>query len=121
MVRTGPTVMLVSTMVDRARLYHALLRQSMSAFVQKCFGTLEPGIAYLHNWHIDHVCWQLSRVASGQVRRLIVTMPPRSGKSITVSVAFPAWMLGHNRQSASWRSRMEKSSPASSRSTPAVS
>jgi predicted phage terminase large subunit-like protein len=34
------------------------------------------------------------RVATGQIRRLIVTMPPRHGKSSTVSHYFPAWYLG---------------------------
>ena len=33
---------------------------------------------------------------SGEVRRLIVTMPPRNLKSLFASVALPAWFLGHN-------------------------
>src|ERR1700692_5139412 len=36
------------------------------------------------------------RFASGEVRRLIVTMPPRNLKSLFASVALPAWFLGHN-------------------------
>lgn len=83
-------------MSDRARLLRALLRQDLSAFSQKVFATLEPGTAYQHNWHIDHLCWQLSRVARGEVRRLVINVPPRSMKSITVSVGFSAWMLGRD-------------------------
>ncbi|KRE16842.1 hypothetical protein ASE63_14020 [Bosea sp. Root381] len=70
------------------------LRQNLSVFSQKVFGTLEPGTPYLHNWHIDHLCWQLMRVARGEVRRLIINVPPRSMKSITVSVGFTAWAMG---------------------------
>ncbi|MCB4767114.1 phage terminase large subunit [Ancylobacter sp. Lp-2] len=77
-----------------APTFRALLRQDLTAFVEKSFTTLEPGIRYRPNWHIEHLCWQLTRVARGEVRRLIVNVPPRSMKSITVSVAFSAWLMG---------------------------
>ena len=83
-------------MSDRARLLRAALRQDLSCFVRKCFATLEPGSSYHHNWHIDHICWQLTRVARGELRRLIINVPPRSMKSITVSIAFSAWVLGRD-------------------------
>jgi len=76
------------------RLLRALLREDLAAFVEKTFNTLEPGTTYSPNWHIDHLCWQLERVAHGDVRRLIINVPPRSMKSITVSVGFPAWLMG---------------------------
>jgi hypothetical protein len=74
----------------------AALRDDLSSFAQKVFGTLEPGTSYRHSWHIDHTAWQLSRVARGEVRRLIINVPPRSMKSLITSVAFPAWVLGHD-------------------------
>ena len=83
-------------MSDPARLFRAVLRQDLSAFTEKTFLTLEPGTAYQHNWHIDHLCWQLARVARGELRRLIITVPPRSMKLITVSVGFTAWLMGHD-------------------------
>ena len=36
------------------------------------------------------------RVARGEVRRLIINVPPRSMKSITASIGFTAWLLGHD-------------------------
>jgi predicted phage terminase large subunit-like protein len=81
-------------MSDRARLLRALLRKNLPAFTEKVFTTLEPGTEYQHNWHVDHICWQLARVGRGELRRLIINVPPRSMKSITVSVAFTAWVLG---------------------------
>jgi predicted phage terminase large subunit-like protein len=78
------------------RLLRAALRQDLSCFAEMAFNILEPGALYRHNWHIDHLCWQLSRVARGEIRRLIINVPPRSMKSITASVAFPAWVLGHD-------------------------
>ncbi|QZO01255.1 phage terminase large subunit [Chenggangzhangella methanolivorans] len=73
----------------------AVFRKDLKVFVEKCFTTLEPG-AYQPNWHIQHICWQLERVARGDVRRLIINVPPRSMKSITVSVAFSAWLMGRD-------------------------
>lgn len=83
-------------MTDPARLLRAFLRQDLSVFSRKVFATLEPGTPYEHNWHIDHLCWQLTRVARGEVRRLIINVPPRSMKSITVSVGFTAWLMGQD-------------------------
>lgn len=83
-------------MSDPQRLIRAALRQNPSYFLQKTFNTLEPGTLYQHNWHLDHLCWQLMRVERGEVRRLIINVPPRSMKSITASVAFPAWMMGRD-------------------------
>ena len=48
------------------------------------------------NWHLEALAHKLSQVAAGDVRRLIVTMPPRNLKSLLASVALPAWFLGHN-------------------------
>lgn len=36
----------------------------------------------------------LERVARGECKRLIVSMPPRHGKSELCSIAFPSWFLG---------------------------
>lgn len=37
----------------------------------------------------------LEKCFTGETKRLIITIPPRYGKSICASVAFPAWVLGH--------------------------
>jgi predicted phage terminase large subunit-like protein len=83
-------------MIDSARLLRAALRQNLSCFTQKAFATLNPGTPYRHNWHIDHLCHQLSRVERGELTRLIINVPPRSLKSITASIAFPAWVMGRD-------------------------
>lgn len=76
------------------RLLQAVLRSNFTAFVQKSFNTLSPGQMFIPNWHIDAITYQLERVRRGEVRRLIINMPPRSLKSIMASVAFPAFVLG---------------------------
>ncbi len=81
-------------MTDRARLYRASLRQNFSAFAQKVFATLEPGTTYRHNWHLDHLAWFLERVARGEVKRGIINVPPRSGKSITSRIGVSTMVPG---------------------------
>jgi hypothetical protein len=50
----------------------------------------------LPNWHVDAIVHQLMRVQAGEVSRLLINQPPRSLKSICVSVAYVAWLLGHD-------------------------
>lgn len=83
-------------MTERARLVRALLRLDPSCFAEKVFTTLEPGTLFSHSWHLDHIAWQLQRVLRGEIRRLIINVPPRSGKSIAVTVALPMFALGHD-------------------------
>lgn len=46
--------------------------------------------------HLDILCEALHDVDAGKIRRLIVTMPPRHGKSEVISKGFPAWYLGRH-------------------------
>src|SRR6478752_4858106 len=80
--------------IDELSVLRALQRTELSCFAETVFRELEPGRPYLPNWHIEHLAWQLMRVARGEIRRLIINVPPRSMKSITVSVGFTAWVLG---------------------------
>ena len=77
-------------------LLEAVLRSNLTAFTQRCFQTVVPGQKFLSNWHIEAITHQLERVRRGETRRLIITLPPRNLKSICASVAFPAFMLGHD-------------------------
>jgi predicted phage terminase large subunit-like protein len=74
----------------------AILRTDLRFFVRKVFATVSPGEHYLHNWHVEAIVHRLIRVHSGQSRRLLINQPPRSLKSICVSVAYVAWLLGHD-------------------------
>jgi hypothetical protein len=60
------------------------------------FGRLRPGVEFKPNWHIDAMAHKVGQVASGDIKRLIITVPPRHLKSIIAPVALPAWYLGQN-------------------------
>ncbi len=77
-------------------LLNAILRQDFAAFLRKTFETLSPGQTFIPGWHIDALAYQLERLRRGEITRLIINTPPRSLKSITASVALPAFVVGHD-------------------------
>jgi predicted phage terminase large subunit-like protein len=83
------------TSQDRVVL-NAILRASFPSFVQRCFLTLNPGAIFQDNWHIEALAYHLEFVRIGKLRRLIINVPPRFLKSTVCSVAFPAFVLGHD-------------------------
>jgi predicted phage terminase large subunit-like protein len=64
---------------------------SLRKFVKAAWPLIGLGTPYAHGWHIDAICEHLEAVARRDIRRLIINMPPRFGKSSIVSVAFSAW------------------------------
>lgn len=76
------------------QFHDALLRRHLELLVQRSVMTLNQGRPYLPNWHISAICYALERVTRGEIKRLIINLPPRHLKSIIASVALPAWILG---------------------------
>lgn len=83
-----------NSLMHRAR--DESLRSHFSPFIRKCFATVDPSSAYMHNWHIDAVAEHLEATRRSDITRLIINMPPRALKSVCVSVAWPAWLLGQH-------------------------
>ena len=71
-------------------------QRDLLTFVELAFAALEPGTVFKGNWHYEHICWVLMRVMRGELRRLIINVPPRAGKSIIASVSWPLFVLGHD-------------------------
>jgi predicted phage terminase large subunit-like protein len=80
---------------DAQQALDIILRSDFESFLQRCFLYLNPGGSFLPNWHIKAIAYQLDRVRRGEITRLIINMPPRYLKSLTVTVAFTAFLLGH--------------------------
>lgn len=73
---------------------NAICRDNLGAFTAKSFNVVEPTTDFEYNWHIDCIAEHLQAVWDSQITKLIINMPPRSLKTHTTSVAFPAWGLG---------------------------
>ena len=75
---------------------NAACRKDFVSFVRKSFHVLAPSAIFQMNWHICAIAHYLEQVRLGKIKRLIITVPPRSLKSIMCSVAFPAFVLGQD-------------------------
>lgn len=77
-----------------AGLRQALMRESLLCFI---LGTCPH---YRAGWVHEEICGELEQffrdVLERKSPRLMLTMPPRHGKSEIVSRRFPAWALGKN-------------------------
>ena len=80
----------------RLALFDATLRSDFYTFVQAAFPIVAGGNILQRNWHLEAMTAALSDVINGIDRRLIITVPPRSLKSICSSVALPAFVLGQD-------------------------
>jgi hypothetical protein len=74
----------------------AMYRTDFASFTGKCFSSLAPGSQFMMSWHIEAIAHHLELVRRGKIKRLIINLPPRSLKSMLASVAFPAFVLGHD-------------------------
>lgn len=79
--------------VDRIDLLAdaAECEKDFSTFFQRSWHVYDAS-PYHHNWHIDAVADHLMAVADGEIRRLMINLPPRASKTREVTVAFPAWL-----------------------------
>jgi hypothetical protein len=64
-------------------------------FIELCFQTVMPGCEYNDCQYIKVIADRLEAANVGKMKRIIFNMPPRSMKSMCVSVAWPAWILGN--------------------------
>ena len=67
------------------------------SFLRYVFHLAAPGSDYSLYWHIDLISEYLLACERKEITRLIINVPPRSLKSLTCSIAYPAWLLGHGR------------------------
>ncbi len=70
----------------------SLATDSFAEFVRQAWPIVEPITTLQWNWHLDVICEYLEAVAAGDITRLIINLPPRSGKSLLASVFWPAWL-----------------------------
>ena len=76
--------------------YKAVLRQDFATFAARGFRYLNPQAELSLAWHIEVIAAKLAAMRRGEIRWLIITVPPRHLKSHLASITFPAWCLGHD-------------------------
>jgi hypothetical protein len=69
-----------------------VLSDDLRLYIRHAWHVVEPSTVYLENWHIDLIADYLQAVTAGQIKRLLINMPPRYAKSTCVSIMWPTWV-----------------------------
>jgi len=68
-------------------------------FVRAAWPYIEGSNDYRHNWHIDAICEHLEAVTRGEIKNLLINIPPGCMKSLITAVFWPAWVWTMNPES----------------------
>lgn len=68
--------------------------QSLLEFIKLAWHVLEPGTTFIPGWHLEAICEHLEAVSNGDIRRLLINVPPGAMKSMSTNVFWPAWEWG---------------------------
>ena len=76
--------------LEAEELTRELARRELGLFIKYHFET------YRENWHHTLILKKLEAVERGEIRKLMIFVPPRHGKTEIASINFPAWFFGRN-------------------------
>lgn len=91
----GKTISIEEQLRDLDR---ADCEDSLYAFLVNGWRYIDPA-PFAHGWPIEAVAEHLQAVVDGEIKRLIINIPPRCSKSSITSVAFPAFTWAQRRVS----------------------
>ena len=91
----GKTISIEEQLRDLDR---ADCEDSLYTFLMNGWKYIDPA-PFAHGWPIEAVAEHLQAVVDGDIKRLIINIPPRCAKSSLTSVAFPAFTWAQRRKS----------------------
>lgn len=68
-----------------------LAERKLVHFIKQAWDILEPNTPYRHGWHVDAVAEHLEAVTAGEIKNLVINVPPGHMKSLETCVFWPAW------------------------------
>ena len=96
-------VLLRSEKIQRVTLATRKLREKLEAkayegdlisFVRYVWPIVEPAIPFVEGWALSAIADHLQAVTRGEIRRLLINVPPGFSKSLLTDVFWPAWEWG---------------------------
>ncbi len=97
------TEFLRSEQIQRVSLATRKLREKLEAkayegdlidFVKYVWPIVEPAIPFIEGWSLSAIADHLQAVTRGEIRRLLINVPPGFSKSLLTDVFWPAWEWG---------------------------
>lgn len=67
-----------------------IMGQSLREYIPGAWNIVEPN-TFIPNWHIDAIADHLQAVTNGDIKDLLITIPPRHSKSLIVAVLWATW------------------------------
>jgi predicted phage terminase large subunit-like protein len=85
---------MILTQADRTAVEVELSRRSLAEYARMVWPLLEPATPLRWGWALDAICSHLEAVTSGEIRRLLMNVPPGTMKSLLTNVIWPSWEWG---------------------------
>ena len=67
------------------------LENSLAEFMKRAWHVVEPGVDLKWSWHLDAISEHLQAVSNGEIKQLLINVPPGCSKSLLTCVFWPAW------------------------------
>jgi len=71
---------------------HKNKHDSLISFIEYFFEK-ELNKEFTSNWHYKIIAKELEELRNGVTKKLIINVPPRTGKTELITKCFPAWLL----------------------------
>lgn len=81
---------------EQEQIETELAERSFAEFAKQAWVVMEPSRPLLWGWHFDVICDHLEAAYRGDIRKLLINIPPRFAKSLFVCVFFFAWVWLHD-------------------------
>lgn len=70
-----------------------ITKRDFYSFVKTFWNVVEPAVPFCDGLHIKAICEHLQAAYDGKIRKLLIAIPPRHGKTLIASVLYTAWLL----------------------------
>lgn len=90
----------IAPLIAKAGMRIAKLQESskyegnLIEFAEYVWPVVEPAIPFIRGWAIEAIAEHLEAVTYGQIKRLLINVPPGFTKSLFTDVFWPAWEWG---------------------------
>ncbi len=79
-----------------SKVRQRLAEDTLYGFVKQAWPIVEPATPFVDGWHLQAICDHLEACTRGDIRKLIINIPPRHMKSLAVGVFWFCWSWIHN-------------------------
>lgn len=76
----------------------ATYEDDLYSFVRGAWHALDP-TEFVDSWAMESLCLHLEAITKGDIKRLLINFPPRCGKTLVASVAWPMWVWARQHDS----------------------